>query len=186
MSRTLCLNVSYEPLGFLPEQRAVCLFLEKKVEVLEFADRPYRSINGVTVLAPVVVRLNRYIKVPRTLREGITSRVLFARDNHTCQYCGVHASDLKKKNRLTKDHILPKSKGGPDHWENVVTCCYHCNLRKRDRTPMEANMKFIDLYKDRSPKKPHLLMFTWGGKVNPQQQKWIDYYYGEGSLENVG
>lgn len=179
MARSLCLNVSYEPLGFLPQERAVCCLLEKKVELLEQGDGVFRSPGGIVVPEPLVVRLNRYIKIPRTLREGITSRVLFARDGFTCQYCGKHAIELKGKgNRLTIDHILPKSKGGPHHWENVVTACYHCNLRKRDRTPMEANMKFIDLYKDRAPKKPSSLLYTWGNKCDAKQQKWIDYFYG--------
>lgn len=184
--RTLCLNVSYEPLGFLHQQRAVCLVLEKKAEILEFGNNPYRSISGITVLEPVVVRLNKYIKVPRNLSEGISRAALFARDRYTCQYCGTHASQLNRRNKLTVDHILPKSKGGPNHWENVVTSCYFCNLHKRDRTPMEANMKFVHLYKDRAPKKPHLLTFAWGGKLNPKQKKWIEYYYGEDDLEDVG
>lgn len=178
MSRSLCLNISYQPLGFLTQDRAVCIVLDDKAEILEHDDWEYRSSSGITVPAPLVVRLNRYVPVPTDVREAVTSRVLFARDKHTCQYCGTHASKLKKGNRLTIDHVLPKSKGGRHDWENVVTSCYHCNLRKRDRTPLEANMKFVHLYKDRAPKKPSSLMFTWGGKVVDKQRKWVEYYYG--------
>lgn len=183
--RCLCLNVTYEPLGFLSQDRAVCVLLDGKADLLESDSDVYRSPSGVTVPRPLVIRLNRYIKVPRSLKECITPRVLFARDNYTCQYCGTHQRNLKgKRNRLTIDHIKPKAQGGPHHWENVVTACYHCNLKKRDRTPMQANMRFIDLYKNKSPKKPHLLVFTWGGKLRDEQMKWIKTYYGVNSLDD--
>lgn len=182
--RTLCLNVTYEPLGFLTQDRAVCVVLEGKADILEESDHVYRSPSGVTVVAPLVIRLNRYIKIPRSLKEHITSRVLFARDNFTCQYCGKHKSQLKgKNNRLTIDHIKPKAQDGPHHWENVVTACYYCNLKKRDRTPMQANMKFVDQYRNKSPKKPHLLVFTWGGKLRDEQAKWIKMFYGVETLD---
>lgn len=181
--RTLCLNVTYEPLGFLTKQRAVTIVLEGKADILEIGNGSFNSPNGVSVAEPLVVRLNRYIKVPRSLKESISPRVLFARDNFTCQYCGKHGRDLKgKNNRLTIDHIKPRAQGGPHHWENVVTACYICNIKKRDRTPMQANMKFIDLYKNKAPKKPHLLVFTWGGKVTKEQSFWIKSYYGVDSL----
>lgn len=185
MNRCLCLNVTYEPLGFLSQDRAVCVVLDGKADILESdSNGVYRSTSGVSIPKPAVIRLNRYIKVPRALKENVTSRVLFARDGFTCQYCGTHAGNLKGvRNRLTIDHIKPKSQGGPHHWENVVTACYHCNLKKRNRTPMQANMKFVDKYKNRSPKKPNLLVFTWGAKVTDEQAKWIKMYYGVNSLE---
>lgn len=186
MKRCLCLNVTYEPLGFLSQDRAVTIYLEGKCDILEEGEGQYRSPSGVYVPEPLVVRLNRYIKVPRTLKECITPRVLFARDGYTCQYCGKHQSQLRKNNKLTIDHIKPRAQGGPHHWENVVACCYVCNIKKRDRTPHQANMKFVDRYKNRSPQKPHLLVFTWGGKVCEQQAKWIKQYYGVDSLdENI-
>lgn len=183
--RALCLNVNYEPIGFLPQERAVSIFLDGKVDIIESADNVYRSNNGTTVPAPLVVRLNRYIKIPRSLREGISARVLFARDNFTCQYCGKHQRNLGKKNRLTIDHIKPKAHGGPHHWENVVTSCYVCNLKKRDRTPTQANMKFVAKYKNKAPVKPHLLTFSWGGRVAPEQEKWICMFYGVKSLSDT-
>lgn len=177
-TRCLCLNISYEPLGFLPQERAVQLLCEDKIELVEPGAGVYRSPSGFSIPEPLVVRLKRYIRVPRELNESITSRALFARDHHTCQYCGTHQSDLKgRKNRLTIDHIKPKAQGGPHHWENVVTACYYCNIRKRNRTPLESNMKFVHLYKDRSPKKPSEVHFYWGGKATPEQEKWINLYY---------
>lgn len=182
--RVLCLNVTYEPIGFLSKNRAVAVVLDGKADVIEHGDSTYNSSSGHSVPEPIVIRLNRYIKIPRKLKESITARVLFARDKFTCQYCGVPQHRLRGKgNRLTIDHVQPKSKGGPHHWENVVTACYRCNLKKRDRTPTEANMKFTHLYKDRAPKKPELLVFTWGGRINEKQKYWITQYYGVQSLE---
>lgn len=158
---------------------------EGKADLLEKGDKCFRSTSGMEIPEPLVIRLNRYIKMPRQVKEGITSRVLFARDHWTCQYCGTKARDLKgKNNRLTIDHIKPRAQGGRHHWENVVTACYVCNIKKRDRTPMQANMKFVDQYKNRSPKKPHLLVFTYGGKVTPEQSEWIKSYYGVNSLDD--
>lgn len=180
--RTLCLNATYEPIGFLGQNRAVAVVLDGKADIVESGTNTYRSPGGMECPEPLVIRLNRYIKIPRSLKESITPRVLFARDRFTCQYCGKHQSELRRNNRLTIDHIKPKAQDGPHHWENVVTACYICNIKKRDRTPMQANMKFTHLYKNRSPKKPELLVFTWGGRVTEEQKKWITQYYGVESL----
>jgi len=70
---------------------------------------------------------------------NLTNSALFARDAHLCMYCG------QSFNRpvLTRDHVLPLSKGGLDTWENVVTACFHCNSRKSDRTPQQAGMPLL-------------------------------------------
>ena len=64
---------------------------------------------------------------------------IFERDNYTCQYCGKHL----EKDELTLDHVFPKSRMGPDIWENLVTCCKECNQKKANRTPKEAHMKLL-------------------------------------------
>lgn len=69
----------------------------------------------------------------------LTNRGLFRRDQQICAYCAqVFHSEL-----LTRDHVQPKSKGGKDRWENVVTACSGCNRYKDDRTPEQANMKLV-------------------------------------------
>lgn len=182
--RALCLNATYEPLGFIPIDRAVVLCLEDRVRLLESSGKVLRSAGGLEVEEPEVVILKTYVRTPQYLREGITSRVLFARDDYTCQYCERHHSKLRKGNKLTIDHIKPKSQNGPHHWDNVVTACYVCNIKKRNRTPMQANMPLKGKYKHRSPKKPHLLVFTWGGRLTYKQLKWIKSYYGVESLND--
>ena len=83
---------------------------------------------------PSVVRLNDYIKVPYK-KIILTRRNILKRDGHKCGYCG--RADLP----LTIDHVVPKSKGGDDSWENLVAACLPCNNRKGNRSPEEAKLK---------------------------------------------
>ena len=69
----------------------------------------------------------------------LTNRELFRRDRHTCLYCGREQRDIL----LTRDHVKPISRGGRNHWRNVVTACKRCNTRKGSRTPEEAHMPLL-------------------------------------------
>lgn len=93
-------------------------------------------IVGGELRVPRVVHLLRYDRTPRvTVR--LTRRNLMFRDAHQCQYCGKRPP-LRE---LNIDHVLPRSRGGDDTWENLVTACRICNLRKGWKTPEEANMR---------------------------------------------
>lgn len=70
---------------------------------------------------------------------GRNRRLLFARDRHVCAYCG----DVFSEEKLSKDHIMPVSRGGSDGWMNVVTACYDCNQKKADKTLQEAKMQLL-------------------------------------------
>ncbi len=70
---------------------------------------------------------------------NLTNAALFARDAHLCLYCGQQYS----RPVLTRDHVMPLSKGGRDVWENVVTACFRCNSRKSNRTPQQAGMPLL-------------------------------------------
>jgi 5-methylcytosine-specific restriction endonuclease McrA len=74
--------------------------------------------------------------VPRAVKRKISRRALFARDGHRCVYCG-------SAGRLTLDHVVPRSRGGDSVWENVVTSCAPCNLRKGNRLPHEVAMPML-------------------------------------------
>lgn len=69
----------------------------------------------------------------------LTNRTLFQRDHNLCLYCGHQFPP----NLLTRDHVMPASRGGESIWENCVTACERCNHRKADRTPEEARMKLL-------------------------------------------
>ena len=175
----LTLNASYEPLNIVPVRRALRLVIDGKAEALEVdEDRPYRSEN-LEMAAPVVIRLVRYIEVPRRFRRQVTNTFLFARDEYTCQYCGRHRSNLGYRESLTRDHVVPKSRGGGNGWRNVVTACSRCNLEKGDRLPREAGMSLR-----KQPAEPNHVELVWAvRKVTPIQAKYIAKFYGEDVLE---
>jgi len=130
MGQVLVLNASYEPLNITSWRRAMVMVLKGKAEGVEHD--PSRALRP-DVLLPTVIRLRQFVRVPyRPL--PLTRRNVFQRDGHRCQYCGT------TKEPLSIDHVLPRSRGGADSWENVTTACLGCNVRKGNRTPREAAM----------------------------------------------
>lgn len=145
-------------------QRAVVLLFLGKAELISFKDS--RKICSVTssLPFPTIVRLKVYIRVP--YKKIVLSRKnILRRDTHKCMYC------LRSDLPLTIDHVIPKSKGGDDSWENLVAACTRCNNKKGDRTPEEANMKL-----HRKPTKPSHITFMkhFAGKVD---EDWKPYLY---------
>ena len=133
MGHVLVLNASYEPLNVCSVRRAHVLVFKGKAEVVEELGRPLRSAARNYVW-PHVIRLLSYVRVPKSVQRKISRRALFARDGWRCQYCGAETG------KLTLDHVVPRSRGGESIWENVVTSCAPCNLRKGNRTAEEAGM----------------------------------------------
>jgi 5-methylcytosine-specific restriction endonuclease McrA len=134
LKQVLVLNASYEPLNVTTVRRAHVLVFKGKAEVIEELDRALHSATA-TYPWPHVIRLVQYVRVPRTVQRKISRRALFARDEWRCVYCGDGGG------RLTLDHVVPKSRGGESVWENVVTSCAPCNLRKGDRLLHEVAME---------------------------------------------
>jgi 5-methylcytosine-specific restriction endonuclease McrA len=136
MHRVLVLNATYEPLNTVSIPRAVSLLLADKAEIVEAAEAQLRSQN-LCLPMPLVIRLVTYVRIPRMLPLAVTRRGVLKRDNFTCQYCGrsLHPCEL------TLDHVVPRSRGGKNCWENVVAACKPCNHRKGNHTPAEAHMK---------------------------------------------
>jgi 5-methylcytosine-specific restriction endonuclease McrA len=130
--QVLVLNATYEPINVCTLQRAIVLVLKNKAEVVERGARRLRTATSAFI-EPLVIRLVYYVRVPRFQARRISRRAVFARDGHSCQYCGSGS-------RLTVDHVVPKSRGGNSSWENVVTACAPCNTRKGDRLPAEIDM----------------------------------------------
>jgi 5-methylcytosine-specific restriction endonuclease McrA len=177
MEHTLVLNATYEPINIINWKRALTLLFQGKVEVLAEYDREVRSIS-FTIKMPSVLRLLKYVKVRKHSQHVKFCRAnIYARDHHTCQYCGKKCSTED----LTFDHVVPIVKGGAKTWENIVTCCFECNHKKGGCTPEEAGMRLI-----RHPKEPEwvpsMLHITIGFKTAPQA--WRDYLYWNISLES--
>ena len=130
MSQVLVLNASYEPLNITTWRRATVLTLKGKAETLE--EDSSRMLRPDTQI-PTVIRLRHFVRVP--FRElALTRKNILQRDQNFCQYCGY------KGDKLSIDHVIPRSRGGLDTWENVTTACLSCNLVKGNKTPEEADM----------------------------------------------
>jgi len=131
---TLVLNASYEPINIVSARRAITLVLRGAACVEEVSVYAVRT-SRIAVPIPSVVRLRVYRRMPRQCR-AVSRKNIMLRDRHTCQYCHV----VFPRKALTLDHVIPRSRGGGNTWENLVACCYPCNNRKADRTPSEAGM----------------------------------------------
>jgi 5-methylcytosine-specific restriction endonuclease McrA len=130
----LVINASYEPLDITSVRKAIKKLVKHKA-VLEL-ERDGEFYPGFPM--PSVVRLVEFKRVPEHGARMCKKNFLL-RDRYRCQYCGARfeAGDL------TLDHVMPRSRGGPGTWENLVCACKDCNHRKNDRTPAEAGMKLL-------------------------------------------
>ncbi|HET9957026.1 MAG TPA: HNH endonuclease [Polyangiaceae bacterium] len=152
----LLLNRHFAPVSVATVRRAFVLLyggaaraVDGEGETYDFGDwlnMPVRHsddglpIIGGQVRAPRVLHLLRYDRAPRIVVR-LTRKNLMLRDQFQCQYCGrrPHVRDLNV------DHVLPRSRGGEDSWENLVVSCRACNLRKGRRTPTEAGMALLSV-----------------------------------------
>ena len=170
MEQVLLLNASYEPLKVVDWQKAITLWCQGKVEVIAVHDREIRAVK-FTLKLPSVIRLLRFVKIKRRFDYIPFSRAsIYARDRHTCQYCG----EVFPTAELTFDHVVPVTQGGRKDWENIVTCCVTCNRRKGGRTPGEASMKLL-----RHPRRPDTVpaMRIINFEVRYAPESWRDFLY---------
>jgi 5-methylcytosine-specific restriction endonuclease McrA len=176
MEQTLLLNATYEPLRVVHWQKAITLWAQGKVEILAEYDREIRSVT-FSLKLPSVIRLLRRIRMRRRAEYVPFSRAnIYARDQHSCQYCG-HPFSIAE---LTFDHVIPVAQGGRKDWENIVTCCIGCNRRKGGRTPDQAGMRLIRA--PRRPDKAPALRITFGLRHAPES--WRDYLYWNVELDD--
>jgi len=134
--KSLVLNYSYEPLQFCSARHAIVMVLSGRAEEIESDDYIVHSPNASFSL-PAVIRTLKMVRKNRNNKVAFSKKNILRRDESTCQYCG------EKNQSMTVDHIFPKSRGGKEHWENVVVACKPCNLRKGSKTPVEANMQLL-------------------------------------------
>ena len=163
----LVLNYTFEPLHFTNAKRAITLVLSGKAESVEASPRVIRS-PSTTFLLPAVIRLVVYIRKPFLDRVAFNKKNILRRDGYSCQYCN------RRGDRLTVDHVLPRSRGGETTWANVVTACLKCNLRKGNRLLEEASMRLV-----REPVHPrflfsvHLLRHPHAGSFLDSWRKYL-------------
>ncbi len=162
-ANVLVLNQDYQPLSICSVQRSMKLIFLEKAELLH--DDPEKEVRTPreSFQFPSVIRLRNYIRVPYT-KIVLSRRNVMRRDDFTCQYCG-------KKSSLTIDHIIPKSRGGKDTWENLTTACDKCNVHKGNRTPKEARMPL-----KKKPYRPIPITF-FRDSNGGVQEPWKPYLY---------
>ena len=162
--QALLLNADYQPIKVIPWEKAVLLLLDERAELVEaYAERFVHSVSAA-IPWPAVLRLVAYVDGRPRMR--FSRQNVLARDHYRCAYCGiapVRKNGRPKLEALTLDHVVPRaqSRGGKVRllsglvvgvtcWENLVTACVDCNLRKADRTPNQAGMPLLQ-----QPRKPN-------------------------------
>jgi 5-methylcytosine-specific restriction endonuclease McrA len=165
-SVVLLLNSNYEPLNVCDIRRAFRLVFGEKAEVIHYNHADIVTARQV-YRAPSVIRLQYMIKRPRP-RVRLSRREVFARDNHTCQYCGRQTHDL------TLDHVVPRHRGGPHAWDNLVAACKTCNHRKGGKLLEEARMRLT-----RAPYEPRCDVYSQFTPYlsDPRNEPWRDYLF---------
>jgi 5-methylcytosine-specific restriction endonuclease McrA len=172
----LVLNADYRPLSYYPlslwpwQETVKAVFLDR-VDVIAEYDHAVRS-PSFEMRLPSVVSLRDYVQQDRA--PAFTRFNVFLRDGFECVYCGATED-------LTFDHVIPRSRGGRTTWENIVTACSPCNLKKGGRTPREAEMQ---------PRRParrpgaHELQ-AMGRRFPPNHlhESWMDYLYWDVELD---
>jgi len=131
MTQVLVLNSDFSPHNVTTLRRGFILLEKGKAEVLQKGEDIITSVGNF--VRPLVIRLLNYVRY-RPKGIGITRKRIFKRDNYECCYCG-------SKRNLTIDHVIPKSRGGSNYWDNLVTSCGRCNSNKDNMTPEEAGLK---------------------------------------------
>ena len=130
----LCLvyNTTGEPLELVSSLMGLVLHVRGKAVILEIFPGRFLRSPRLEFPAPRSVVLRKHRRV-RSRVAPLTNDHLFLRDGHRCAYCARHRRELGARERLTRDHLVPRSKGGRDVWLNVVTACSSCNHQKDDQ-----------------------------------------------------
>lgn len=164
-SPVLVLNSCYEPIRVSNVRETLKLVFKGAASVIETHATALVRAEKTNYPAPSVVRLTEFRYIPKFSRT-VTKRAIVLRDGSCCQYC------LKEfpSSELTKEHIIPTSRGGKTTWTNIVAACKPCNNRKADRTPEEAGMVLARRPVELSIHTRHRMH---AGKFNPSWDRYL-------------
>jgi 5-methylcytosine-specific restriction endonuclease McrA len=166
----------------VPVRRALRLVIEGKAEIVESEGLDVVRSERLVLPKPAIIRLVKFVHVPRRFRRQVTNTFLFARDHYRCQYCHRWQLELRPRECLTRDHLVPMSRGGNNDWTNVVTACSSCNTRKGNRLPEECGMHPLS-----HPHEPHFVHLSWAvRRLTTTQAKYIRLFYGPEALKALG
>lgn len=203
-NRVLKLNRNYQPIEIITAKDAFTLLYKNCAEVVTVENGAYANYTFVswaevselkeelgewveydewihttsfTLEIPRVIRVLGFGDIPKyTIK--LTRKNIYNRDNNTCQYCGKQFPT----DQLNIDHVIPRSKGGKNSWENLVCSCIKCNQKKRDREPKEASMKLIKI--PQMPKhNPHLSVHIGNAKYKSWTHFISDAYWNSELVE---
>lgn len=163
--------LSYYPLSLWPWQTAIKAVFLDRVDIVASYDLEVHS-PSLDMKIPSVIALRQYVK--QNEFPAFTRFNLFLRDGFRCQYCG-------SREHLTFDHVIPRRLGGKTSWENILTACAPCNMKKGGRTPEEAGMQMR-----LKPIRPTSWQLQQRGKRFPPNylhETWRDYLYWDIELE---
>jgi 5-methylcytosine-specific restriction endonuclease McrA len=160
MERVVVLNGDFSFLNVIPWQRAICMVIKGKAEVLKYSDKVIKIAEGKIMQIPLVLKLIKIVRMIYRTRVPFSKRNVMIRDGYKCTYCG-------STDTLTIDHVIPISRNGKSDFDNCVTCCKTCNAKKKDRTPSEAKM-----YMKKKPYSPTISEFI---KIRLKSLKLEDY-----------
>ena len=163
--------LSYYPLSLWPWQDAVKAVFLDRVNIIAEYERAVHS-PSFEMRLPSVVSLKTFVRPAR--HPAFTRFNVFLRDRFSCQYCG-------DGHDLTFDHLVPRSRGGQTTWENVVTACSGCNVRKGGKMPRDARM-----WPEQKPFRPTVHQLHMNGRLFPPNylhESWLDYLYWDSELE---
>jgi len=164
--RTLVLDCSYCPIDVINWQRAVCLDLFEKADVLSYYRAEVRAPRQSFPI-PAVVQVRCYVR-PKVKELACIRRNILIRDSYQCQYCGSSRD-------LTIDHVHPASRGGEWRWENLVACCTACNARKGSKTLAELGWRLGRKPKALDPGKFHPVPGLTQRDLRQPPSEWADY-----------
>jgi 5-methylcytosine-specific restriction endonuclease McrA len=197
MSGVLCdqvlvLNRLWQAVNVCSVRRALTLLFEGNAQVVfGMGDGDYRTLDfqqwrdlsraspdpegsvgtvSFRIRVPRVILLMGFDRFPKK-EVKFTRHNLFERDRNTCQYCGK----VFDRRDLNLDHVIPRDRGGPTTWENIVCSCIPCNTRKANRTPAEAQMHLV-----RKPKRPKWRPFvqvSFGASIHDSWRHFLDVAY---------
>ena len=199
--QVLVLNRLWQAVNVCSARRALTLLFEGQAQVVlgsgdgsfhTYNFREWQNLSETSPSSDCVRSISLKIRVPKVILLLIFDRLpkkevkftrhnIFERDQDTCQYCGI----VYDRSELNLDHVIPRDRGGPTTWENIVCSCIPCNTRKANRTPREAGMLLVK--KPKRPKWRPFVQVNLGVHCHDSWKHFIDLAYWNVELgEEVG
>lgn len=181
-AQILRLNIAGHPIEWLTWQQATTLYARDLV-VWTLGDTVRTVTGGISRITRQTSRIELHSIVAcagdlhhsQMKHPSLSNQVLFRRDQNMCMYCGKHFDDRE----LSRDHIMPSSRGGRDTWKNVVAACRRCNHFKQDRTPEEAGMELLALPFEPNP--AEYLVLVNSNRIRSDQMEFLKAQFSRNS-----